>query len=80
MLSGKLVKIIKASRDSYWYADKIGQEFSVSCILDNNQYVILESYDRVNWIPSKRFIDVHDTETISYVLFETLYSAQIIIK
>ena len=80
MLSGKLIKIIKASRDSYWYADKIGQEFPVSCMLDNYQYVVLESYDKVNWVPSKRYIDVRDTETISYISFETLYSAQIIIK
>jgi NAD(P)H-flavin reductase len=76
MLTGKIVKIIKSSKDTYWYADKIGQEFPVAGELDNGQYVLIQSYDKVVWLPTKKFIDADDVEVLSYVSYQTLFSAE----
>lgn len=80
MLSGKLVKITKASKPSYWYADKIGKEFPVKFDLDNDSYVLLESYDKVRWLPTMKFIEKSDCEVISYVSYETLFSAEVVVQ
>jgi len=43
----KIVRIIKAKRSIFWYADKIGETFGVYSY-DNETYVLKEDRDREN--------------------------------
>lgn len=58
------VKVIKSYLDTYWYADKIGEEFIVSKDeLDYNYLVITEP----GWV-----IDHHDAQIICEVIPKTV--------
>jgi len=60
------VRIVKAKRSTFWYADKIGETFEVypdsSC--DNESYVLKEDRDRgdvpLHWIRREDAVEVEE--------------------
>ena len=63
----KQVKVIKSKLQSYWYNDKIGQEFYVTSIsmFDHDfKYKVIEVGDHNNNEPSPRYFDPYDIKVI----------------
>ena len=63
----KQVKVIKSKLQSYWYNDKIGQEFyvtSISMFDGEFKYKVIEVGDHNNNEPSPRYFDSDDIKVI----------------
>lgn len=62
------VKIIKAARPTYWYADKIGKVFEVSKIPTHDRYPLAKTYE--DHRAGTSFIDVKDCRRIDIKKFQ----------
>lgn len=58
------VRVVKASKPSYWYANNVGKEYEVSPSVDGENYKINNDHIRV--------LDVNDCITISPTIELTL--------
>tara|TARA_Y100000114_G_C11764120_1_gene332317 strand:- start:19137 stop:19553 length:417 start_codon:yes stop_codon:yes gene_type:complete len=58
---GDTIKIVKAMKPSYWYVDRIGEEFEVSGILPDNFIVYTEDLEGACYVSKEDCILVSTT-------------------
>lgn len=73
---GDTIKIVKASLPSYWYVDKIGEEFEVSGILPDNFLVYTEDLEGACYVRKEDCILVSTTDCTEQVS-ESRYTSSI---